>query len=115
MSPDGAESLRLIVREAPQIIPEPPRPLIRELPPADVFPVDALGDVLGAATRAIHERVQAPMAICGQSTLGAATLAAQAHADVELPTGQVKPISNFFVSVAATGERKTATDSEALR
>jgi hypothetical protein len=114
MSLEGAETLRVIVGEAPQIRPEPPRPLIRELPPADAFPVDALGDVLGAATRAINERVQAPMAICGQSTLGAATLAAQAHADVELPTGQVKPISNFFVSVAATGERKTATDSEAL-
>lgn len=30
---------------------EPPRPLIRELPPADPFPVEALGGVLGAATR----------------------------------------------------------------
>ena len=54
------------------------------------------------------------MAICGQSTLAAATLAAQGHADIELPTGQVKPILNFFISVAATGERKSATDSEAL-
>ena len=93
---------------------EPPRPLIRELPPADPFPVDALGAVLGAATRAINDRVQAPMAICGQSTLAAGTLAAQGQADVELPTGQVKPITEFFVSVAATGERKTATDKEAL-
>jgi Protein of unknown function (DUF3987) len=111
---DGAEPLRVIVGEAAEIHPEPPLPLIRELPPADAFPVDALGDVLGAATAAINDRVQAPMAICGQSTLGAATLASQGHADVELPTGQVKPISNFFISVAATGERKTATDSEAL-
>ena len=93
---------------------EPPRPLLRELPPADPFPVDALGKVLGAATVAINDRVQAPMAICGQSTLAAATLAAQGQADVELPTGQVKPITEFFVSVAATGERKTATDKEAL-
>ena len=93
---------------------EPPRPLIRELPPADPFPVEALGDVLGAAAQGIHDRVQAPMAICGQSTLAAATLAAQGHADVQLPTNHVKPITNFFVSVAATGERKTATDHEAL-
>ncbi len=93
---------------------EPPRPLVRELPPADPFPVEALGDILGAATRAINDRVQAPMAICGQSTLAAATLAAQGQADVELPTGHVKPITEFFVSVAATGERKTATDKEAL-
>jgi len=94
--------------------PEPPRPLIRELPPADPFPIDAIGEILGAAAKAINDRVQAPMAICGQSTLGAATLAVQAHADVELPTGHVKPITNFFVTVAETGERKTATDNEAL-
>jgi hypothetical protein len=33
---------------------------------------------------------------------------------VELPTGHVKPISNFFITIAETGERKTAADSEAL-
>ena len=93
---------------------EPPRPLIRELPPADPFPIDALGDLLGSAARAIHERVRCPVAICGQSVIAAATLAAQAHADVQLPTGHVRPISNFFVTIAETGERKTAADSEAL-
>jgi hypothetical protein len=41
---------------------EPPRPLMRELPPADPFPVDALGPVLGSAARAIHDRVRAPLA-----------------------------------------------------
>ena len=50
---------------------EPPRPLMRELPPADPFPVDALGEVLAPAARAIHDRVQAPLAICGQSLLAA--------------------------------------------
>lgn len=93
---------------------EPPRPLIRELPPADPFPVDALGEVLGAAAKGINDRVQAPMAICGQSVLAAATLAVQGHANVELPTGHIKPISNFFVTVAETGERKTSADNEAL-
>jgi hypothetical protein len=28
---------------------DPPRPLMREMPPADPFPIDALVDVLGAA------------------------------------------------------------------
>ena len=108
------EAVCQIVDQAPEAKLEPPRPLIRELPPADPFPVDALGDLLEAATKAINDRVQAPMAICGQSTLAAATLAAQGHADVQLPTGHVKPISNFFMTIAATGERKTATDHEAL-
>ena len=93
---------------------EKPRPLMRELPPADPFPVDALGDVLAPAARAIHDRVRAPLAICGQSVLAAATLAVQGHANVELPMGHEKPLSGYFVSVAATGERKTAVDQEAL-
>jgi Protein of unknown function (DUF3987) len=93
---------------------EPPRPLMRELPPADPFPVEALGDVLAPAARAINDRVRAPLAICAQSVLAAATLATQAHANVELPIGHERPMSNFFVSVAATGERKSTVDREAL-
>jgi Protein of unknown function (DUF3987) len=46
--------------------------------------------------------------------IAAANLAAQAHADVELPTGHVRPISNYFITRAETGERKTAADEEAL-
>jgi hypothetical protein len=110
----SSDAVSAILEEEAPLQAESPRPLIRELPPADAFPVDALGDILGAATKGINDRVQAPLAICGQSTLGAATLAAQGHANVELPIGQVKPISSFFISVAATGERKSATDSEAL-
>jgi putative DNA primase/helicase len=72
----SGEAVRQIVDQASEAKLEPPRPLIRQLPPADPFPVDALGDVLEAATRAINDRVRAPMAICGQSTLAAATLAA---------------------------------------
>jgi hypothetical protein len=93
---------------------EPPHPLMRELSPADPFPVDALGSVLAPAARAINDRVRAPLAICGQSVLAVATLAVQGHANVELPTGHVRPVSNFFVSVAVTGERKSAVDQEAL-
>ena len=93
---------------------EKPRPLMRELPPANAFPVDALGTILGNAARAIHNKVQAPMAIGGQSVLAAATLAVQGFADVELPTGHTKPISNFFITNAESGERKTGCDNEAL-
>jgi hypothetical protein len=113
--PEGAAEVRRLVDTAEDIKPEPPRPLMRELPPADPFPVDELGGVLGAAARAIHDRLQAPLAICGQSVLAAATLTVQGHADVVLPigAGQKRPVSGYFVTVAATGERKSACDTEA--
>src|SRR5499427_3641097 len=106
------EAVGKIIADAPEAQAEPPRPLMRELPPADPFPVDALGDVLGSAARAIHDRVRAPLAICGQAALATTTLAVQGHANVELPMGHAKPLSSFFVSVAATGERKSAVDQE---
>jgi hypothetical protein len=111
--PDGAAELRRIIEMAEDVTPEPPRPLMRELPAADPFPIDALGNVLGAAAVAIHDRVQAPIAIGGQSVIGAATLAAQGHADVVLPIGpgQPKPISSFLITVAsaAASVRSRAT------
>ncbi len=94
---------------------ELPQPLVRELPPAGAFPIDALGPILQNAALGIQDQIQAPLAICGQTVLAAANLAVQGHADIELPSGQVKPISCIFVSVAGTGERKSAADSVALR
>lgn len=93
---------------------EAPRPLVRDIPAADPYPIDALSGVLGEAVKAIQEKTQTPAAICAQSVLGAATLAVQAHADVMLPTTQTRPLSNYFLTVAASGERKSSCDSEAL-
>jgi hypothetical protein len=89
---------------------------MRELLPADPFPVDALGSILGGAARAINDRVQAPLAIGAQSAFGCAALATQGHADVVLPIGpgQARPVSCYLVTVGVSGERKTACDSEAL-
>jgi len=114
--PDGGAEIRRIIDIGEEVQPESPRPLMRELPPADPFPVEVLGDVLGAAARAIYDRVQAPIAICGQSVLGAAALAGQGHADVVLPigAGQIRPLSSYLVSIAASGERKSACDTEAM-
>jgi len=114
--PDGAAEICRIIEVAEEIKPEPPRPLMREFPPADPFPVDALSDVLRTAARAIHDRVQAPIAIGGQSVLAAAALACQGYADIVLPIGpgRARPVSLFRVSVAASGERKSACDAEAM-
>ncbi len=45
--------------------------------------------------------------------LASATLAAQAHADIELPTGSIRPIVEDYVTIAETGERKTTADDHA--
>lgn len=92
---------------------ESPKPLQRELPPPSPFPVDALGDLLAPAAYKIAEATQAPMAICAQSLLAAATLAVQAHADIEIQ-GRISPLSEFFLTVANSGERKSAVDRVAL-
>ena len=89
------------------------RPLFRALPPAPAFPMHALGALRDAA-EAIQKRTQAPAAICAQSVLAAATLAVQAHRDVELPGGGRRPLVGLFASVAESGERKTSVDRLAL-
>jgi hypothetical protein len=92
-----------------------PMPLVRPLgDPAD-FPVEALGPILENAARGIHEVVQCPQAIGAASVLAAASLAAQAHVDVIFPaTGRAIPTSLFMLTVAESGERKSAADHEAL-
>lgn len=94
---------------------EGPLPLFPDTPPAAPYPIDSLGPILAPAARAIASKVQVPAAIAGQSVLAVAALAAQARADVVLPHGQTAPLSLFFATVAASGDRKSATDSEALR
>ncbi len=91
-----------------------PIPLFPPLPPAERFPIEALGPVLSRAAQAIARKVQVPEAIAGQSVLAAAALAAQAHADVMLPYGQTRPLSLFLVTIAASGDRKSTADNEAL-
>lgn len=89
------------------------RPLQREIEPGLPYPVEALGDLLGGAARVLHEIVRAPLPICAQSVLGAAALAVQAHADVMLD-GRRTPLSLFLLTLAESGERKSAIDRPAL-
>jgi Protein of unknown function (DUF3987) len=92
---------------------EPPRPLMRTLPPADPFPVEALGPILGKAALAINDMTLAPMGLCGNAVLATAALAVQTHIDVILPTGISRPCSLFIVTIGESGERKTDVDLRA--
>lgn len=110
--PEAAHVSSVEVTSSTHRLPEP-EPLRRPLPPATPYPIDALGPVLSAAARRIHEVVQAPAALCGQSILAAASLAAQAHADVVVD-GRRDPLSLFVMTIAESGERKSAADRVAL-
>jgi hypothetical protein len=88
---------------------EDPQPVIRPLTPPASYPERALGP-LADTVRAVHERTQAPIAIAANSVLAAANYSVQSYADVVLPTGRACPISDFFLTVAETGERKSSTD-----
>lgn len=90
-----------------------PTPLQRPLPKAEPFPVDALGNQLSLLANKIAEVVQAPSAICCQSILAAVALAVQGHADIFID-GRIIPLPEFFVTIGASGERKSAIDSLAL-
>lgn len=74
-----------------------------------------LGQVLSGAVWAIEQKVQCAPAMAANSVLGVSSLAAQAKADVQLPTGQTKPLSLFIATIAESGDRKTATDTEAMK
>ncbi|MEP6967041.1 MAG: YfjI family protein [Pseudomonadota bacterium] len=76
--------------------------------------MDALGPVLADFTRAVVEATRCAEATAAQSALAVACLAAQAHADVVTPAGLSRPLSLFMVTIAASGERKSAADTYAL-
>ncbi len=93
----------------------PPLPLRRSTATAGPYPIKALGKTLGEAATAIMDKIGCPDAIAAQSVLGAAALATQAHVDLIHPaTGELRPISLFLVTVAVSGERKSAADRLAL-
>jgi hypothetical protein len=89
------------------------QPLHRPIAAPAQFPLDALPPVLQSAACKIQSVIQAPAAISGQSILAAAALVAQGKYDV-LIDGRVCPVSEFFVTIGESGERKSAIDKVVL-
>lgn len=89
-----------------------PDPLLRPLPKGKPYPVEALGELRDVA-EAIEGKTLAPLAIAAQSVLSAASLATQAHANVETMAGN-SPASLNFLTIAQSGERKTTCDGDAM-
>ena len=91
-----------------------PLPLLPELEKPAPYPLSAVGDLIGDAAKAIVEAVQVPDALAAQSVLSAAAMAAQAHGNVQR-AGQQIPLSLFALTVAESGDRKSAADRLALQ
>ncbi|KUJ83422.1 MULTISPECIES: YfjI family protein [Microbulbifer] len=80
------------------------------------FPVDALGEILGGAAAEIAAAVQVPVELAAQSVLGVASFAAQRVTNIRHPVLQTEiPLSLFLLSVAQSGDRKSACDKQAAR
>ena len=91
-----------------------PRPLVPERDTPLPYPIDALGPILADFSRATVEATQCDGVTAAQSALAVACLATQAHADVTTPAGLTRPLSLYVLTVAASGERKSAADHYAL-
>ncbi len=90
------------------------QPLRRAVRAAEPYPVEALGEILSGAVNAVNVAIQAPHALCAQSFLAGAALSVQGTANLGLH-GDIKPLSEYFISIAGSGESKSATDGQALR
>jgi hypothetical protein len=108
------QEIQALLEQAPTTEPQPPRPIAPPLQEGFAFPLDALPKVLKQAVVAIQQKTQAPLALAGQSVLGASSCVAQAYVNAQGVSGQFYPCSLFMLSIGASGERKTACDKLAL-
>lgn len=81
----------------------------------DGFPVHALPKLARDIVNEMHQAIQAPIELCAQSVLFAMALCTQALADLRLPGPGIIPLSLFFLSIALSGERKSACDTAAMK
>lgn len=91
-----------------------PLPLDGRTPPAP-YPVEALGDLLGNAAKALAYHVQAPLGMAGQSVLAVTSLAVQGHVNVHKGNTEPSPTTLYCLTVGESGERKTALDRLAMK
>lgn len=94
--------------------PQEPTPLPHAEPPTAAFPLDCLTPKLRSAAEAIVRKTQGPAAIAAQSVLSVASLVVASRAKVET-LGSPSNATAAFVTIAASGERKSAADKIARK
>ena len=75
------------------------------------YPVDALPNEVRNAVTAYHKYGQQPVALLASSALANISLACQGIANIARDKILISPTSLYFMTVAKSGERKTAADN----
>lgn len=104
----GADSFKPNFQSGPAGDPEP---LVRPIEPGEPFPVEALPPIMRAGVKGIVARTLVNPGLAAQSVLAQWALWAQGHANIEKPGGGFSPLELYLLSVALSGERKSATDN----
>jgi hypothetical protein len=87
-----------------------PQSLDRDMAHPEPFPLGALPGLVGDAVREYQAYGQQPLAMVASSALAVVSLATQGLADVARDSMLSGPISLFFMTIAQSGERKSAAD-----
>ena len=88
----------------------PPEQIVPALAAAP-YPIEALPEGVREAVLEVQGFLQAPLSMVATSALVTMSLAAQGIADVERAEGLRGPCSLFSITVAESGERKSACDN----
>jgi putative DNA primase/helicase len=91
--------------------PQPLAPNSVSEPYSQPYPVEALPEKIGYAVQSVQFYLQAPMALVAASALSNVSLACQHLYDVSRDAALNSPISLYFLTIAASGERKSACDN----
>lgn len=86
-----------------------PTPLPHAEPPKTGYPLESLTPKLRSAAEAIARKTQGPTALSAQSVLSVASLVAGSRAKVQT-LGSPANATAAFVTIALSGERKSASD-----
>ncbi len=90
-------------------LPWKPRPLRREFRPEE-YPVAYMPPVIVEAVREVQAYTQAPMAMVAACALSVVSAAVQTRYGVQRDAALRGPASLYLITVAESGERKTAVD-----
>jgi hypothetical protein len=92
-----------------------PEVFIRQEEKGSPFPIEAFPACVRDAVKEYHAYGQQPLALVATSALSAVALACQGLADVARDQRLIGPISLNTITIANSGERKTAADREFTR